>query len=129
MLTDFTLSVQPRSECTPDRPSLAIVYHPYANATIPQHTAYLPVVVPTNNDLFEKEFQEARKAWASYNIPTHRILRLEASSSSMLFAAEDVDKLDPYHTHQAIQRIMKQEKTVSWFGIFEQFNTVHAVTL
>ncbi|KAE9400203.1 hypothetical protein BT96DRAFT_919605 [Gymnopus androsaceus JB14] len=119
----------PRSECTPDRPSLAIVYHPYANATIPQHTAYLPVIIPTNNDLFEKEFQEAREAWASYNIPTHRILRLEASSSSMLFAAEDVHKLDPYHTHQAIQRIMKQEKTVSWFGMFEQFNTVHAVTL
>lgn len=128
MLADFT-AFQPRSDSTPDRPSLAIVYHPYAHAAIPQHSAYLPVVIPNNNDAFEKEFQEAQAAWASFNIPSHRVLRLEASSSSLLFAAEDVENLDPHHTYQAFQRIMKQEKVSSWIGLFEQFNSVQAVTL
>ncbi|KAF8825147.1 hypothetical protein HHX47_DHR7000093 [Lentinula edodes] len=119
----------PRSDYNPDRPSLGIVFHPLADATIAEHTAYLPVVVGNNDDSFEKEFQEAQVAWASYHIPPHRVVRLEGSSSSSMFAAEDVDKLDPYNTHQAIQRIIRQEKPASWVGLFEQFNTVHAVTL
>ncbi|KAJ3898774.1 hypothetical protein F5879DRAFT_583011 [Lentinula edodes] len=119
----------PRSDYNPDRPSLGIVFHPLADATIAEHTAYLPVVVCNNDDSFEKEFQEAQIAWASYHIPPHRVVRLEGSSSSSIFAAEDVDKLDPYNTHQAIQRIIRQEKPASWVGLFEQFHTVHAVTL
>ncbi|KAJ3864109.1 hypothetical protein EV359DRAFT_41720 [Lentinula novae-zelandiae] len=119
----------PRSDYNPDRPSLGIVFHPLADATIAEHTAYLPVVVCNNDDSFEKEFQEAQAAWASYHIPPHRVVRLEGSSNLSMFAAEDVDKLDPYNTHRAIQRIIRQEKPASWVGLFEQFNTVHAVTL
>ncbi|KAJ3744417.1 hypothetical protein DFH05DRAFT_1495098 [Lentinula detonsa] len=119
----------PRSDYNPNRPSLAIVFHPFTHATIPKHTVYLPVVAPENDDSFEKEFQEAQIIWASYHVPTLQVLRLEGSSSSLMFASEDVDKLDPYHTHQAIQRILRHEKPASWLGLFEQFNTVHAVTL
>ncbi|KIK63052.1 hypothetical protein GYMLUDRAFT_57803 [Collybiopsis luxurians FD-317 M1] len=119
----------PRSDYNPDRPSLAIVFLPFAHATIPLHTAYLPVFDPSNEESFEKEYTDAQEAWASYEVPARRVVRLEGSSSSSLFVAEDVDKLDPYHTHQAVQRTMKQERPASWIAFFEQFNTVHAVTL
>ncbi|KAJ4477230.1 hypothetical protein J3R30DRAFT_3483441 [Lentinula aciculospora] len=119
----------PRSDYNPDRPSLAILFHPFVDATIPAHTAYLPVVPFKNDDSFEKEQQEAQITWVSYDIPSHKVIILEGSNSSCMFAAEDVDKLDPYHTHQAIQRAMRQEKPASRAGLFEQFNTVHAVTL
>ncbi|KAJ3714242.1 hypothetical protein C8R42DRAFT_683468 [Lentinula raphanica] len=119
----------PRSDYNPNRPSLAIVFHPFVHVVMPEHTAYLPVVTSEDDENFEKEFLEAQTTWASYHIPPNQVLRLEGSSSSLVFATEDVDKLDPYHSYQAIQRVLRQEKPASWLGIFEQFNAVHAVTL
>ncbi|KAF5391674.1 hypothetical protein D9757_002359 [Collybiopsis confluens] len=121
----------PRSDYNPDRPSLAIIFLPCAHAAILQHNAYLPVFIPSSEDSFEKEFEKAQEEWATYPIPAHRVVHLEgsSSSSSALFVAEDVEKLDPYHTHQAIRRTVKQEKPASWTSFLEQFNPVHAVTL
>ncbi|KAF9043660.1 hypothetical protein BDP27DRAFT_1305250 [Rhodocollybia butyracea] len=123
-------AMMPCSDDNPDRPSLAIIFLPHTIAyPIGIHTAYLPVFVSESKETIEKDFQEASETWASYGIEERKVVRLEGGGNSLLFAAQNVDKLDPCRTNQAIQRIVKQEKPASWARLFEQFNTVHAVTI
>ncbi|KAF5367370.1 hypothetical protein D9758_003731 [Tetrapyrgos nigripes] len=130
-VTDRTYGASPvpRSGASPSRPSLAVIFLPSLPPLLDEHTRYLPVITPCSDDSQSSDniVEEAKAAWSTFSIPASRVLYLQGRSTCSLFAAKDVDKLDPVLARRSLQQLHTPMR--SWTGLFEQFNTAHAVTI
>ncbi|KAJ7284970.1 hypothetical protein C8J57DRAFT_1052593 [Mycena rebaudengoi] len=112
------------------RPSLAIVFLPSTIPHLPEHTLYLPVLLPPAHGHFDET--EARESWALHDIPSSRILRLTGDSDSPVVVddAELRSRVDPKLVAHAFEPILASHtrKSPRILDLLEQLRPVHAVT-
>ncbi|KAF9267783.1 hypothetical protein L218DRAFT_919470 [Marasmius fiardii PR-910] len=104
---DFTF-LQPSSESSPSRPSLAIVFLPCKPPVYsPRHTSYLPVV--TTSEMKDGHdfttLLQAQIAWSQWHIPDNRVVRLHDSNPLFVNQVQD---LDPYRTYRALRFLIEK---------------------
>ncbi|KAJ7593089.1 hypothetical protein C8J56DRAFT_930353 [Mycena floridula] len=104
-----------------NRPSLAIVYLPCQNLTLPEHTYYLPVL------LDDTVAEQAETAWNMFGIPAGRVFDLTSNSSSILHL-RDVPQLNKLHAVRTFQRL-DSSFAAKKKGADRRFTSVQAVTL
>ncbi|KDQ59272.1 hypothetical protein JAAARDRAFT_33996 [Jaapia argillacea MUCL 33604] len=106
---------QPSVEISPDRPSLAIIFLPSSLTSVPDHTFYLPVLVPPSSMLnsFSKEIEKnaAQHRWASLGIPSAKVLSLGEGNSSIMDASE-LDNLEPEIVYRQMTPFFRPKKLV-----------------
>lgn len=129
-------SFQPSPNLPSDRPSLALVYLPVTpyQASIPEHTFYLPVHVHTGSDDTHLD------GWRLLSISDDRIFPLVKNVGPIF--AEDAALLEDVHvqaafdllvpttpaTHTAPAPSPAKKSPTSGFTL-ERFSSIHAVTL
>ncbi|KAH7908452.1 hypothetical protein BJ138DRAFT_1157607 [Hygrophoropsis aurantiaca] len=111
------------------RPSLAIVYVPSTPPHLPDHTWYLPVLVPPPCAVDSLESKDAirssaQQTWNMFNVPDNQILPLMTHSTSYVVDEQLLDQLQPIQAYRGFERLWthnKKEKAV--------VNSTHALTI
>jgi len=94
------------------------------------HDAYLPVLVPSITDVDKNVMlQAAEDDWDLLGVPTHKVIKLGATRSSV-FDANDLISLDSTHVYEAMRDIgREEEQRTPPKPLTEQVKSVNAVTL
>lgn len=114
-----------------DRPSLAVVLLPSTLHALPEHTLYLPIILDTGatdnaDDPYARSNVES--TWMSLSIPTDKTLRL-GSHSSLMLSSSQIENMNPYRAHRALQRLFSYNKKQSTKTLSDHLSSVPAVTL
>ncbi|KAG2157871.1 uncharacterized protein EDB93DRAFT_1121854 [Suillus bovinus] len=120
----------PLADFSTGHPSLAIVFLPFSSLQLPEHTAYLPVLVPAPCaiDSFQSEDairNSAQEAWDLLNVSSDRVLRL-SDSPSCVVNADAIESVPPYRAYRAFNRIFSHGKKKS---VKLSINSPHAFTI
>ncbi|KAJ7170665.1 hypothetical protein C8R43DRAFT_980380 [Mycena crocata] len=115
-------SLNAPSSQTLDKPSLAIISLPSSVARLPEHTLYLPVLLPAN------DASQAYESWAILDIPAIQTLRLIDSHSLVVVDGPGTRKrTDPKFVYSQLESVLASHYKKAP-GLLEQFRPVHAVT-
>lgn len=111
---------------------MAIVYLPAAKLPVLSwHNTYLPVVVPSITDLDEEVMRQgAEDDWDLLAVPAQQTLRLGLGTSPVV-DAEDVEKVDPTNSYQALRAIGREVKKAATplKPLTERVKSMNAATL
>lgn len=107
----------PLADFSTGHPSLAIVFLPFSSLQLPEHAAYLPVLVPAPCAIDSLQSEDAtrnsaQEAWDLFNVPSDRVLRL-SDTASCVVNADVIESLPPYRAHRAFDRIFLRGKKKS----------------
>ncbi|RDB26057.1 hypothetical protein Hypma_006543 [Hypsizygus marmoreus] len=112
------------------RPSLAIIYLPSAIHALPDHTLYLPVLIPSASPTeINAAGAIARRDWESLSIPASKIACLNGGTASPIVDGQNVGEIHHMRAHRLLQRLVSQAKKIPTKSISEHLGSVHAVTL
>lgn len=114
-----------------DRPSLAVVLLPSTLHALPEHTLYLPIFLDTGatnhaDDLYTRNNVES--TWMALSVPADKTLRL-GSHSSLMLSSSQIQNMNPYRAHRALQRLFSYNKKQTTKTLSEHLSSVPAVTL
>ncbi|KAG0706817.1 hypothetical protein DFH29DRAFT_900184 [Suillus ampliporus] len=120
----------PLADFSTEHPSLAIVFLPFSPLQLPEHTAYLPVLVPTpcTIDALRSENvirNSAQETWDLFNVHNDRVLRL-SDIAPCVVNADVIENLHPYRAYRAIDRIVSRGRKKPVKGLA---NSPHAFTI
>ncbi|KAI1796831.1 hypothetical protein LXA43DRAFT_984708 [Ganoderma leucocontextum] len=119
-----------------ERPSLAIVFLPSANVTVPDHTLYLPVL---HQDEVEEEddidtftpvdrLLDAEHQWDTLRVAKGRLVsRAFTSSGSTVVEEEEIERASPAKVRRALQPLLPW--TNQWSSYHLASRPRHAITL
>lgn len=119
----------PLADFSTGHPSLAIVFLPFSPLQLPEHAAYLPVLVPAPCaiDSFQSEDairNSAQEAWNLFNVPSDRVLRL-SDTAPFVMNADVIESLPPYRAYRAFDRLSRGRKK----SVKLSTNSPHALTI
>ncbi|KAG2128131.1 hypothetical protein BD769DRAFT_1458254 [Suillus cothurnatus] len=85
----------PSADFSTGHPSLAIVFLPFSSLQLPEHAAYLPVLVPAPCAIDSLQSEDAihnsaQEAWDLFNVPSDRVLRLSDTAPCVVNADKSV---------------------------------------
>lgn len=120
----------PLADFSTGHPSLAIVFLPFSSLQLPEHSAYLPVLVPApcaidslqSGDAIRNSAQEA---WDLLNVPGDRVLRLSYTAPCVV-NADVIESLPSYRAYRAFDRIFSRGKKKS---VKLSINSPHTLTI
>ncbi|KAG1750775.1 hypothetical protein EDB19DRAFT_1676904 [Suillus lakei] len=107
----------PLADFSTVHPSLAIVFLPFSPLQLPEHAAYLPVLVPAPCVIDSLQSEDAirnsaQEAWDLFNVPSDRVLRL-SDSAPCVMNADMIESLPPYRAYRAFDRIFSRGRKKS----------------
>lgn len=110
---------------------MAVVFLPSTLHALPEHTLYLPIILDTGavdnaDDAYVRN--KAESTWMSLSIPANKTLRLGSQSSSMLSSSQ-IQSVNPYRVHRALQRPFAYNKKQTTKTLSEHLSSIPAVTL
>ncbi|KAF5382101.1 hypothetical protein D9615_004332 [Tricholomella constricta] len=112
------------------RPSLAVLYLPAAIHALPDHTLYLPVLIPSTSPTADSWSRAtATSDWNTLSIPTNKIARLGVDSAAPIFDSMDISKVQHMRAHRLFQRLLSEAKKRQVKSLADHLSPVHAVTL
>ncbi|KAG1773442.1 hypothetical protein EDD22DRAFT_857595 [Suillus occidentalis] len=120
----------PLADFSTAHPSLAIVFLPFSSLQLPEHAAYLPVLVPVPCAIDSLQSEDAirnsaQEAWDLFNVPSDRVLRL-SDTAPCVVNAEAIESLPPYRAYRAFDRILSRGRKKS---IKLSINSPHTLTI
>ncbi|KAG2147577.1 hypothetical protein DEU56DRAFT_784726 [Suillus clintonianus] len=120
----------PLADFSTGHPSLAIVFLPFSPLQLPEHAAYLPVLVPAPCAIDSLQSEDAirnsaQEAWDLFNVPSDRVLRL-SDPAPCVVNADVIESLPPYRAYRAFDRIFSRgrKKSVKFMT-----NSPHTLTI
>jgi ElaB/YqjD/DUF883 family membrane-anchored ribosome-binding protein len=120
----------PSADFSTGHPSLAIVFLPFSSLQLPEHAAYLPVLVPAPCAIDSLQSEDAihnsaQEAWDLFNVPSDRVLRL-SDTAPCVVNADVIESLPPYRAYRAFDRIFSRGKKKS---VKLSTNSPHTLTI
>lgn len=120
----------PLADFSTAHPSLAIVFLPFSSLQLPEHAAYLPVLVPVPCAIDSLQSEDAirnsaQEAWDLFNVPSDRVLRL-SDTAPCVVNADVIESLPPYRAYRAFDRILSRGRKKS---IKLSTNSPHTFTI
>ncbi|KAG1747211.1 uncharacterized protein EDB91DRAFT_1116983 [Suillus paluster] len=105
----------PIADFSTDHPSLAIVFLPSSPLQLPEHTSYLPVLVPVPCTIDGLQSEDAirnsaQEKWDLFNVPSDRVLRLNDEVAPCVVNADVIENLHPYRAYRAFDRISSRDR-------------------
>ncbi|KAF8071974.1 hypothetical protein FPV67DRAFT_1747884 [Lyophyllum atratum] len=120
----------PLAQAPVKRPSLAILYLPSAIYALPEHTLYLPVLIPPTSAATDKlSWNTATDDWNSLSIPPSKVARLSLGRGSPIVDSRDIGQVQDIRAHRLFQRLLSEAKKRSAKSLSDHLSPVHAVTL
>ncbi|OAX43157.1 hypothetical protein K503DRAFT_709219 [Rhizopogon vinicolor AM-OR11-026] len=120
----------PFTKVSTDCPSLAIVFLPFSPLQLPEHAAYLPVLVPAACPIDSVQTEDAilssaQETWDLFNVPADRVMRL-SNFGPCVVKADVIESLPPYRAYRTFDRVLSRGRKKS---IKVLTNSPHAFTI
>ncbi|GLB40451.1 hypothetical protein LshimejAT787_0803220 [Lyophyllum shimeji] len=120
----------PNFQALVNRPSLAILYLPAAVQVVPDHTLYLPVLVPSTSPATDDLSRaKAVNDWKALSIPPNKVARLGLGVGSPIFDGRDIGEVQDLRAHRLFQRLLCEMRKRPVKFLPDRLGAVHAVTL
>ncbi|KAG5644386.1 hypothetical protein DXG03_008614 [Asterophora parasitica] len=107
-------------------PSLAVLYLPASIHALPEHTLYLPVLVPSSPPHLSRI--TAANDWKTLSIPPNKVARLSLAQSPIFDSRETKDIQDT-RALRLFQRLVSEAKKRQAKSLADHLSPAHAVTL
>jgi hypothetical protein len=108
---------------------LAILYLPSPIKSLPEHTLYLPVLLPSASSTLGRI--TAQGDWDSIVIPRNKVALLTKDVDSAIYNGANIEDLPQLRAHRLIERLVSESKRRSTKTVVKQLRPRHtrAVTL